>query len=106
MCWCSLLDRVHLRPISYHTLVRVCDPSENLWRVVWVAPHFGMVYKLTGSFSDDRGVVLYGDPHESEPSKWVFSDVAEDSFLWEGFIKDTPDSEWPPEQRMTARRTA
>ena len=91
---------------SYHTLVRVYDPSEDLWKVVWVAPQFGMAYKLTGSFSDDGGVVLYGDQGELEPAKWVFSDVTEDTFLWEGFTKDTPDTEWRLEQRMTARRTA
>jgi hypothetical protein len=91
---------------SYHTLVRVFDQSQDLWKVVWVAPQFGTVYKLTGSFSDDGGVVLHGDPHDGEPTRWVFSDVTPNTFLWEGFVKDAPDSDWRLEQRMTAQRTA
>lgn len=91
---------------GYHTLLRVFDDASGRWKVVWVAPQFGMVYKLTGSVSEDGGVVLYSDPGEAVPSKWVFSDVTDDTFLWEGFTKDAPDGEWRLEQRMTAQRTA
>jgi len=77
-----------------------------MWKVVWVAPQHGIVYKLSGSFNDEGSVVLLSDSGEKNPSKWVFSDVTENSFLWQGFTKDTPDGEWRLEQRMTARRTA
>jgi len=91
---------------SHHTLMRVFDRSQDLWKVVWVFPQTGTLYKLTGSFSDDGGVVLHGDAHDGDPTRWVFSDVSQNTFLWEGFTKDTPDSEWRLEQRMTAQRTA
>lgn len=91
---------------SYHTSIRAYDTSEDLWKVVWVAPQFGIVYKLTGSVTEEGGVVLHSDPGETIPSKWVFSSVTDNTFLWEGFTKDAPDGEWRLEQRMTARRTA
>ena len=40
------------------------------------------------------------------PTRWVFSDVTRTTFLWEGFTKDTPDSDWRMDQRMTGQRTA
>lgn len=91
---------------GYHTLLRVFDASQGRWKVVWIAPQHSIVYKLTGSFTNDGGVVLLSDPGEDEPSKWVFSEVTDDTFLWEGFTMDAPDNEWRLEQRMTARRTS
>lgn len=90
---------------GYHTLLRVYDASQDMWKVVWVAPQYGIVYKLTGHFTEDGGVVLLSESGEEDPSKWVFSDVTDDTFLWEGFTKDTPEGGWRLEQRMTARRT-
>lgn len=91
---------------AYHTTLRVFDTSQDLWKIVWVAPQFGVVYKLTGSFSEDGSVALHGDPDEGDPTRWVFSDITANTFLWEGFTKDAPDSDWRLEQRMTAQRTA
>lgn len=91
---------------GYHTLMRIYDSSQDLWKVVWVAPLYGIVYKLSGSFTEDGGVVLLSDAGEDNPSKWVFSEVTENAFLWEGFTKGALDDEWRLEQRMTARRTA
>ena len=62
------------------------------------------MFKLTGVFSEDEAVVLNGDPNDGEPTKWIFSQVTDDSFLWEGFVQDDPSSEWRLIQRMTARR--
>ncbi|MGB7859713.1 MAG: hypothetical protein WBM90_04390 [Acidimicrobiia bacterium] len=90
----------------YGTTLRVLDESDNVWRVVWVAPQTGTVFKLSGAFSDDGGVVLVGDPHDGEPTKWVFSGVTPETFLWEGYVKDDQDSDWRLIQRMTAQRTA
>lgn len=90
----------------YGTTLRIFDESRELWKVVWVAPQTGTVYKLSGVFSDDGGAVLQGDPHDGEPTKWVFSEVASGSFLWEGFVKDDPAGDWRMIQRMKAQRTA
>jgi hypothetical protein len=88
----------------YGTSVRVYDALGEMWRVVWIAPHSGTVFKLSGVFSGDGSIVLNGDPNDGEPTKWIFSQVADDSFLWEGFVQDDPSSEWRLIQRMTARR--
>ena len=86
--------------------MRVFDESHDLWKVVWVHPRSGTLNKYTGSFSDDGGVVLHNDPHEGDPTRWVFSDVTDNMFMWEGFTKDTPDGAWRMNKRMTAQRTA
>lgn len=89
---------------SHNVLIRVFDESAGLWKVVWVHPRSGTLNTYSGSFSDDGGVVLHNEPH-GHPTRWVFSDVTDDSFLWEGFTKDTPDGDWRMDQRMTGRRT-
>ncbi len=89
----------------YGTSLRVLDESQEIWRVVWVAPQAGTIYKLSGTFTDEGVVVLHGDPNDGEPTRWVFSDVTENGFLWEGWVKDASDSDWRLLQRMTARRT-
>ena len=86
-------------------LMRVFDESNGIWKVVWVHPPSGTLNTYTGSFSDDGGVVLHNDP-DGVPTRWVFSDVTRTTFLWEGFTKDTPDSDWRMDQRMTGQRTA
>ena len=88
----------------YGTSIRVYDALGELWRVVWIAPQSGTVFKLTGVFSVDGAIVLNGDPNDGEPTKWIFSQVADDSFLWEGFVQGDPSREWRLIQRMTARR--
>ncbi len=88
------------------TSLRVFDESSEMWKVVWVAPQSGTIYKLSGSFSDDGEVVLHGDPHDGEPTRWVFSAMTDERFRWDGFVKDEPEGDWRLIQRMLARRTA
>lgn len=88
------------------TSLRLFDESAEMWKVVWVAPQSGTIYKLSGSFSGDGGVVLTGDPQDGEPTRWVFSNVSDDRFRWDGFVKEEPGGEWRLIQRMAAQRTA
>ena len=90
---------------SHNVLIRVFDESADMWRVVWAHPRSASLNTYHGTFSDDGGVVLRNDPH-GEPTKWIFSEVTHDSFLWEGFTKDSPDSDWRMDQRMKGIRTA
>lgn len=89
----------------YGTSLRVFDEASEIWKVVWVAPQSGTIYKLSGIFDND-GVVLNGDPHDGEPTKWTFSDMSNERFLWEGSVKEEPGSGWRLIQQMEARRTA
>lgn len=88
----------------YGTSLRILDVSAEEWKIVWVAPHTGTVYKLSGSFSEDGGIELHGDPHDGEATKWIFAEVTRDAFLWEGFVKDDRERDWRLIQRMVAHR--
>lgn len=88
----------------YGTSLRIFDVASDLWRVVWIAPGSGTTFKLSGRFAADGSIVLVGDPHDGEPTRWTFTRVEDDSFLWEGRVRDSPANEWRLIQRMTATR--
>lgn len=90
---------------QFGTSLRLFDESAEIWKVVWVAPRSGTIYKLSGRFSEDDRVVLHGDAHDGEPTRWTFFDISESGFSWEGYVRDPPDTDWRLIQRMEARRT-
>ena len=67
------------------TSVRFYDYDAELWRVVWINPASGTMYKLAGVQIEDE-IVLDGDPHDGEPTKWIFSQITNTSFLWRGLV--------------------
>lgn len=85
------------------TSVRFYDAAERLWRVVWINPAFGTMYKLAGGMDGDR-MVLDGDPHDGEPTQWIFEEITDDSFVWRGLSSDTERTDWRLIQDMRARR--
>ena len=93
------------RGYAHNVLIRVFDESQDLWKVVWTHPPSGTLNTYTGRFSDDGGVVLR-NTSDGEPTRWVFSEVTDDSFHWEGLTRDTPDGDWRMDQLMTGRRKA
>lgn len=96
-----------VEPAAYRlgTSLRVFDHGDAIWRVVWVAPQSGTIYKLSGRFTDDGTITLNGDPHDGEPTRWVFSDITATSFTWDGFVKEPGGGDWRLVQSMTATRS-
>lgn len=95
-----------ITPTSEHRLgtsLRFYDHEAGIWRVVWVNPSTGTMYKLTGGQNKD-GILLEGDPNDGEPTRWIFSRITASSFLWRGFVSDNNGTTWQLIQEMRARR--
>ncbi len=85
------------------TTIRFYDTVAAQWKVVWISPASGTMYKLSGGVAGDR-LVLDGDPHDGKPTQWIFEDMTDDSFTWRGLIHDGDN--WKLIQRMHATRRA
>lgn len=83
------------------TSLRFYDEEASMWRVVWINAETGTMYKLSGGLEGDR-IVLHGDPHDGEPTQWIFETITDDSFIWRGMV-DEGDG-WRLLQLMRATR--
>jgi hypothetical protein len=65
------------------TTLRVYDPEERVWRVTWVDPvRRNRVQVDARKVGAD--IVQIGANARGEPRRWIFSDIAPDSFTWRG----------------------
>lgn len=84
------------------TTVRTWD-SRIGWRVVWFCPRADEHVVLTARESENR-VELAGVQADGRRVRWIFSDIAPDSFTWDGWCSNDDGSTWWHEQHMDARR--
>ena len=65
------------------TTLRVYDPEDRVWRVTWVDPvrrnRVQLEARKVGS-----DIVQFGANVKGEPRRWIFSDIAQNSFTWRG----------------------
>jgi hypothetical protein len=85
------------------TTVRLYDPDEDRWRVVFFSPSRGDIFTLVGR-RDGTGVFQEGTQPDGRAIRWIFKDVEADSFTWQGYIDLAGTGEWALEQEMRARR--
>lgn len=84
------------------TTVRSYDPRAGAWNVVWFDP-LGRVTRLTGQRSPE-GILQEGTQPDGREIRWTFTKITEDSFLWQGHIRDDGDASWRLEQEMHGSR--
>jgi hypothetical protein len=87
------------------TTVRLYDPKQDVWQVVWFSPSRGDISHLVGR-RDGDGVFQEGTQPDGTAIRWIFKDVEADSFTWHGYVDLAGTGEWVLEQEMLARRTA
>jgi hypothetical protein len=87
---------------EYGTTLRVYDASTGTWRITWFAPTRGELRLVASADGDD--IVLDSVEREPLAFRWVFSDIAADSFLWRGSGSDDDGASWLVLQEMRARR--
>ena len=85
------------------TSLRFYDISAKTRRVVWISTSNGTMYKLTGGKIEDE-IVLVGDPHDGQPTKWIFSEITDSYFLWRGLVSKDNGKTWKLIQEMQATR--
>jgi hypothetical protein len=85
------------------TTVRLYDPAEGIWRVVWFGPD-GKTCALTGR-ADGDDIVQDGTGPDGRPIRWAFRGLTGDAFAWTGHVSDDGGATWRLEQEMSGRRT-
>ncbi len=88
---------------EYGTTLRLYDPRTDTWRVSFFAPISGTIVDLTARRDGDT-IVLEGIEPSGMLDRWIFSDIAPDSFTWTGHESVDDGRTWPLVERMQARR--
>ncbi|WP_243075352.1 hypothetical protein [Microbacterium sp. SS28] len=96
-------------PVVAGTTVRAYDPRIGAWRVDWFGTFHANYGALIARAHGDDGIRQDGvefTPEGDIPIRWNFSDIAEDSFTWDGWSSADGGATWWLEQHMDARRIA
>ncbi len=85
------------------TSVRFFDPNARTWRVVFIAPEYGLLMTVEGGAEGDR-IVLRGADSDGSSVRWSFNDMRADSFVWLGEISGDAGKSWRLEEEHRMRR--
>jgi hypothetical protein len=85
------------------TTVRFFDAKAKTWRVVWMAPEYGVVNTLEGG-AKGRRIVLRGTDGGGSSLRWSFDDIEADSFVWRGETSKDGGKSWRLEEEHHMRR--
>ena len=99
----SSIDEKSRREIPIGTTVRFYDPAIDAWHSVWLAPTQGAVKTFIGR---PRGleIVLEGKNEKGNPIRWIFSEIAPESFRWRGEELRIPPDGWVLYEEMRIHR--
>lgn len=89
-------------PVGYGTTIRFYDPKIDAWRVTWHGVLNGVVYRFLARRVGSE-IVMEGEDL-GEPSRWIFSDIAPDSFRWRAVSSPDGGKSWVLDQAMVVRR--
>jgi len=87
------------------TSVRFYDTKSKMWRVVFVAPAFGVLTLTQGGAEGDR-IVLRGQDSDGSSLRWSFNDIKADSFVWRGEKSRDGGQTWRLEEEHHMKRRA
>jgi hypothetical protein len=87
----------------YGTTLRVWDPALHAWRVTWINPVNGGRDELIGRRSG-ADIVQVGTHADGTPIRWIFTEIALDSFHWIGEVLEPDGQTWRREGEFRARR--
>lgn len=85
------------------TSVRFFDSKSKMWRVVFVAPAFGVLSTLQGGAEGNR-IVLTGPDSDGSSLRWSFNDIQTDSFIWRGEKSRDGGKTWRLEEEHHMKR--
>ena len=90
---------------SIGTTLRFFDSKTGVWRVIFVAPAYGVITTLEGGAEGDR-IVLRGKDGDGASLRWSFCDIRDDSFTWRGEISRDGGKTWRLEEEHHMTRHA
>ena len=88
---------------SVGTTVRAYDPDIQGWRVNWFSPKYSEYRSLVAMKYRD-GIRQDGSRADGRPIRWNFSEITEESFVFDGWCSDDDGATFWHEQHMVARR--
>jgi hypothetical protein len=87
----------------YGTTLRVWDPSIEAWQITWTNPagdhHERQIGRRVG-----KDVVQIGTRPNGTITRWMFSEITDDSFRWTGEALNPDGRTWMLEGEFRARR--
>lgn len=87
----------------YGTTLRIWDAALQAWRIRWFNPVTGHEERQTGR-KIGRDIVQIGSRPDGAPTRWRFTEITPDSFLWLGEALGSDGSTWKLEGQFRARR--
>ena len=88
---------------EYGTTIRFYDPHLDVWLVTWHGPVNGARRTFVAQRSGDE-IVQEGRTERGYPMRWVFSEIAEDSFSWRSVVSEDGEQTWRLREEMHVRR--
>jgi hypothetical protein len=87
----------------YGTTLRVWDASIQAWRITWINPVTGHRQEQIGRWSG-KDIIQIGARQDGTPTRWTFTEITPDSFLWRGEALQADGSTWKLEGQFRATR--
>jgi hypothetical protein len=88
---------------TYGMTLRVWDARLQAWRVTWINPVSGARDELIGRRWGSE-IVQIGTHADGTPIRWIFTEIAPDSFRWTGEALEPDGKTWRLEAEFVARR--
>lgn len=86
----------------YGTTLRIYDPQLDAWRILWSDPATNFFAQQIGR-AEGRDIVQTGPDPRGGSMRWVFSEIAPESFHWTG-ERAADERTWRREVDIRARR--
>ena len=87
----------------YGTTLRVWDPTIQAWRINWINPVSGHREQQIGR-RVGKDIVQVGARADGTPTRWQFTEITADSFLWIGEALEPYGKTWKLEGEIRAGR--
>jgi hypothetical protein len=88
---------------EYGTTLRFYEPRLDVWLVTWSGPVNGARRTFVARRSGDE-IVQEGRTERGYPLRWIFSEIAEDSFSWRSVVSEDGERTWRLREEMHVRR--
>ncbi|HEY5755108.1 MAG TPA: hypothetical protein VIU34_04760 [Steroidobacter sp.] len=85
------------------TTFRVYDPVEKVWHITWIDPVKRARVQLDAR-KVGSDIVQLGANAGGQPRRWIFTDIAGDSFTWRGEVSEDSGNTWRLSAEYFAKR--